>query len=291
VIKGYLLLFSGMALVGTYVALSKPLTAAIPVFLLATLRFAIAAVFMLGWLRHGPSLTAVPQAGLKQTLFLQSLFGNFLFSICMLWGVSLTSAAAAGVILASLPAVIALMSWLWLKERLTAKTLGAIGFAVLGVALLSLGKPQPSAAKTSVPGNLLVLGCVICEAVYVILGKRLTAYLSPQKISAVINLIGLALMLPFGLWQAASFDFYSVGGSVWLLLIFYALAASMISTWLWLSGLNYVPASRSGVFTIALPLSASLVAVGFLGESFTALHWLAFISACGGLLLATWPDR
>ena len=42
----YSLLAASMSLVGTYVALSKPLTAAIPVFVLAFLRFAIAAVAM-----------------------------------------------------------------------------------------------------------------------------------------------------------------------------------------------------------------------------------------------------
>ena len=50
----YLLLAGSMALVGTYVALSKPLTAALPVFLLAFLRFAIAAVAMLPWSRRHP---------------------------------------------------------------------------------------------------------------------------------------------------------------------------------------------------------------------------------------------
>jgi hypothetical protein len=38
-LTGYLLLFAGMSLVGTYVALSKPLTTVFPVFLLAWLRF------------------------------------------------------------------------------------------------------------------------------------------------------------------------------------------------------------------------------------------------------------
>ncbi len=42
----YSLLAASMSLVGIYVALSKPLTAAIPVFVLAFLRFAIAAVAM-----------------------------------------------------------------------------------------------------------------------------------------------------------------------------------------------------------------------------------------------------
>lgn len=40
-----------MALVGSYVALSKPLVAALSVFLLAWLRFGIGGVAMLHWLK------------------------------------------------------------------------------------------------------------------------------------------------------------------------------------------------------------------------------------------------
>ncbi len=51
---------------------------------------------------HGPRRMADAAA--------ESLFGNFLFSIFMLYGVSMTSAASAGVILSTLPAVVALFS-------------------------------------------------------------------------------------------------------------------------------------------------------------------------------------
>jgi drug/metabolite transporter (DMT)-like permease len=287
---GHMLLFSGMALVGVYVALSKPLTAAIPVFLLAWLRFAIAAVAMLPWTLGGREEAPVGRAQWHR-LFLQSLFGNFLFSICMLYGISMTSAASAGVILSTLPAVVALFSWLFLRERLSARGWWAVGLAVGGVALLSLARTDGGLAGGSAVGNLLVLGCVGCEAVYVILGKRLTATLSPMRISALINLFGLLLMTPFGLWQAASFDFDSVTGATWALLVFYALAASMVSTWLWLSGLRHVPASRSGVFTIAMPLAAAAVGVVWLGEHFSGAHALAFLLASSGIVLMTRTDR
>ena len=48
----YLCLASSMALVGSYVALSKPLVAAMPVFLLAWLRFGIGGLAIVGvlWL-------------------------------------------------------------------------------------------------------------------------------------------------------------------------------------------------------------------------------------------------
>lgn len=300
--RGYLLLFAGMSVVGTYVALSKPLTESIPVFLLATLRFLIAAILMVPWLRDRPldlAQTLPANVGplspkeVRKSLFLQSFFGNFLFSICMLLGVSLTSAASAGVILACLPAAVALLSWLWLRESLHPRLIAAVGLAVVGVALLSLAR-QPNevqATPSQLMGNALVVACVFCEAVYVILGKRLTAVMSPKRISALINLIGLVLMLPLGIWQGWNFDFSSISAAMWGLLVFYALAASMLSTWLWLSGLKYVPASQSGVFTIALPLAASLVAVSFLGERFTALHLAAFVCASLGVVLASFPAR
>jgi drug/metabolite transporter (DMT)-like permease len=300
--RGYLLLFAGMSVVGTYVALSKPLTATIPVFLLATLRFSIAAILMVPWLRDRPldpaqtlpaDADTLSPGDVGKTLFIQSFFGNFLFSICMLWGVSLTSAASAGVILACLPAAVALLSWLWLRETLHPRLIAAVGMAVLGVVLLSLAR-QPDAVQATdsqLMGNALVVACVFCEAVYVILGKRLTAVMSPKRISALINLIGLVLMLPLGIWQGWSFDFTSISATMWGLLVFYALAASMLSTWLWLSGLKVVPASQSGVFTIALPLAASLVAVSFLGERFTVLHLAAFVCASLGVVLASLPAR
>jgi drug/metabolite transporter (DMT)-like permease len=292
-VKGYSYLFSGMAVVGMYVALSKPLTQAFPVFLLATLRFAIAALLMLPWLfeKSSGNLKVVQKlsAPIKKTLFWQSFFGNFLFSIFMLYGVSQTSATASGVILASLPAVVAIFSWMFLKEVLSGRTVLAAGLAFAGVAALSIVKD--ASGVMSMAGNVLVFCCVCCEAVYIILGKRLTKSLSPKRISALINLIGLALMLPFGIWQATSFDFSTVSVAVWGLLVFYAVAASMLSTWLWLTGLKTVPASHSGVFTIALPMAATFVGVQFLGESLTLVHAVAFACAVAGILLIATSAR
>ena len=51
----FLCLALSMSLVGVYVALSKPLVAAIPVFLLGWMRFGIAAVAMAGWLKSRPA--------------------------------------------------------------------------------------------------------------------------------------------------------------------------------------------------------------------------------------------
>lgn len=236
----------------------------------------------------------------KRLLFLESFLGNFLFSVFMLFGVALTTAVSAGVIMSAIPAVVALLSRLFLKERLTRPTVAGIACAALGIGLFSVQKAAhhdlvnpETVLGLSRPtwGNLLVFAAVVCEASYVVIGKRLTEGLGPKRISAIINVWGFVLVTPMGLWAARSFDFTGVALPIWTLLLFYALAASMWTVWLWMTGLKTIPASRAGVFTVMLPVSAAAIGVLFLGESLTPGQVLAFAVALLGLVLATRPAR
>ena len=278
-----------MALVGSYVGLSKLLVLTFPIFLLAWLRFAVAAVAMLGWVRRGATEAPLSTRD-RRLLFLESFFGNFLFSICMLFGVGLSSALAAGVIMAGIPGAVALMSRIFLRERIAPRVMLGIGFAVAGIAVVSFSRNSAAGgSQASLAGNLLLVGAVICEASYVVIGKMLTGNVSPKRISALINLWGLALVTPFGLWQALRFDFDIVPVNAWALLLFYSMAASVVTVWLWMTGLKHVPASSAGVFSVLLPVSAAAVGVVFLGERFDAAQATAFGLALAGVVLATWP--
>ena len=293
-IWAYLSLALSTTLVGSYVGLSKLLVAVFPVLLLAWLRFGIAAVAMAHWVRRTPGEAPLSPRD-RGLLFWESFLGNFLFSICMLYGVAMTSAVAAGVTMAAIPAAIALLSRVVLGERIRPRVAAAIVCAMVGIGVLALGRAAPgaegAAAADSPWGYALLLAAVLCEACYVVIGKQLTGNVSPRRISALINLWGLLLVTPFGLWQALSFDFAAVPATTWGLLIFYALAASMVSVWLWMQGLKQVPASSAGVFMVLLPVSAALVGIVVLAEPFGAAHVLALGLALVGLLLATWPER
>ncbi len=289
-LAAYACLAASMALVGSYVGLSKLLVAVIPVFLLAWLRFGIAAVAMAHWVRRVPGEAPLSRHD-RVLLFWESFLGNFLFSICMLFGVLHSTALAAGVIMAAIPAVVALMSWAFLRERIAPRVAAGIAFAVGGIGVVSIARHEGASGSGSLLGNALLFGAVVCEASYVVIGKKLTGNVSPRRISALVNLWGLALVTPFGLWQATTFDFTAVSPKLWLLLLFYSLAASMWTVWLWMTGLRHVPASRAGVFTVMLPLAAAFVGIAFLGERLSGVQLTAFGLALTGVLLATWPGR
>lgn len=283
--RAYLPLAASMALVGVYVALAKPLLAVLPLFALALLRFAIAALAMLPFTPHAPGEAPLSRQE-HRLFFVQSFFGNFLFSICLLAGLQRTTATAAGVILSTLPAAVAVLSWLVLRERLGRRALAAIALAVGGIALLQFARGADAAgARATVLGNLLILAAVVCEATYVIVGKRLTATRTPLRISALLNLWGLGLMAPLGIWQLAAVDLAALSALHWALLVFYALSASWFAVWLWMTGLKHLPANQAGVFTVALPIAAAAIGVAFLGEAFTPLHAAALAAAATGVVL------
>lgn len=291
----YFLLALSMSLVGSYVALSKPMVASLPVFLLAWLRFGIGGLAMPHWLKK-PAGEPPMSTHTKMLIFLESLLGNFLFTICMLYGVSMTSAVSAGVIMAAIPAVVALLSWAFLRERIGLRVWAAIACAAFGIGLFALSKSEQGlssavTARTMWLGNLLVLGAVVCESAYAVIGKKLTGALGPKRITALINLWGFVLMTPMGVYVALKFDFGAVASGSWLLLVFYSLAASMWTVWLWMTGLQTVPAAKAGVFTVMLPISAALVGVLVLGETLHGLQLLAFAIALLGVVLATLPGR
>ena len=295
----YSLLALSMSLVGSYVALSKPLVAALPVFLLAWLRFGIGLLAMPHWLIKPPGEPPMTRKT-RWLIFLESFLGNFLFTICMLFGVSMTTAVSAGVIMAAIPTMVAVLSWVFLRERIGPRVCLAIVLAVLGIGLFSLSKSelQPHLDKALDAnlssnyqwlGNVLVFGAVLCEAAYAVIGKKLTGSVSPKRITALINLWGFALMTPMGLYAAWSFNFGAVAAGNWLLLLFYALAASVWTVWLWMTGLQTVPASRAGVFTVMLPIAAAVVGVLVLGETLSVVQMFAFGLCLGGVVLATLP--
>ena len=271
-----------MSLVGSYVGLAKLLVAVFPVFLLAGLRFGTAAVLMLPWLRREPG-AALLDPGTRRLLFLESFFGNFLFSVCLLFGMKQTSAAVAGVIMAGMPAAVALLSRLFLGERIAPRTWGAIACSVSGIAMVAA--QREGGASTTPLGLGLLLGALLCESLYVVIGKRLTLSVSPKRISALMNLWGLGLSLPFALWQAAGFDFSRPSLVHWGLTAFYAVAASVVTVWLWMRGLRHVPAAKAGVFMVFLPITTAIVGLA-LGESMSSMQVLAYALALAGVVLA-----
>ncbi|BCL74687.1 hypothetical protein JHS3_04230 [Jeongeupia sp. HS-3] len=279
-----LCLIAAMLMVGSNVGIGKGIVAIMPVLLFALLRFVVGVTVLAPFYRPA-QIRRVSRAEWRN-LFLQALFGTFLFTLLMLYGVQRTSALAAGVITSTIPAVVILLAWLLLRERPSRRALLAVALAMGGVLIVNVARSSGDDGG-SLFGNLLVLGAVCCESLYVILSRRLTQTLPAIEICAYTHAIGLLLMLPLGLGAAWSFDFAVIDAKTWALTVWYGLAASVFSFWLWMKGIRHVPGSLAGVFTAVLPIAAAAYGIVFLGERPTLAHGIALACVLAGIVIAS----
>jgi len=284
----YAQLALAMILVGANVGVAKLLAEALPIALIAFLRCTLACLVLWPLAHQLDGLPRLPRPVLLN-LFWQAIFGTAVYNAGLLAGLRLTTALEGGLVLATLPAVVALGSFLVLRERLRPGQIIAAGLAGAGMAAITLAR-LGSEAGGSLAGNALVLLGVCGEAAYVLLAKRIAGRAPVITASLWMQLFSTIVLLPFAAPGFAALGALADPGIAGLL-VFHSLTASVLCLLLWYQGLKRVPAGVAGVFTAFLPASAAVVAVAFLGESFSAVHAVGFVLMMVSMLLATWPAR
>ena len=282
----YLQLALSMALVGANVAVAKLLAEALPIPMIAFLR-CVLAVLLLWPLARLLESAARPEGPVLQNLAWQALFGTVIYNAGLLAGLRLTSALEGGLVLASLPAVVALGSAFWLRERLTRPQWIAVGLAAFGMAAMTMARSSSEAAG-SVVGNALIFGGIIGEALYVLLARRIAGRIGVITASLWMQIFSALMLAPFALPDMASITAL-MDPRLAALLVFHSVTASVLCLLLWYAGLQRVGAGVAGIFTAFLPATAALVAVVILRESFTTIHAIGFALMMLSVLIATWP--
>lgn len=284
----YAQLALAMILVGANVGVSKLLAAALPIALILFLR-CLMAVVVLWPLACALEGRVRPSPRALRNLALQALFGTAVYNAALLAGLRLTSALEGGMVLATLPAVVAMGSFFWLRERLAGRQWIAAALAGFGMASITLARLD-AGGHGSLLGNFLIFLGVGGEAIYVLLAKRLAGTAPVITASLWMQVFSALTLLPF-----AAPDFSGIAAladpTLLALLVFHAMTASVISLLLWYNGLKRVPAGIAGVFTAFLPASAAVTAVLLLGERFGAVHAAGFALMMASVMLATWPRR
>jgi drug/metabolite transporter (DMT)-like permease len=135
-------LLAAMTLTGANVAFGKAVVAAFPVYVFVLFRFVISSAALLGAAsaEPGPKLKGM-SFGQWRDLVLMSLLGMVGFTVLMFEGLKRTAAADAGIITATLPAVVALIG-MALGECLSRLQAAAIALAVGGLGVSSCRQHQ-----------------------------------------------------------------------------------------------------------------------------------------------------
>jgi drug/metabolite transporter (DMT)-like permease len=107
-----------MAIFGSGTPVSKIVTKAFPVFIASGLRMAVAALVLLPFMLADRGRLSSLSKRDYLLVALIALVGMFGFSAFMLYGLKMVSGVAGSVVMSTTPAVTALASFVFLKERL-----------------------------------------------------------------------------------------------------------------------------------------------------------------------------
>lgn len=284
----YGLLIIAQILVGGSIVGTKYLMASMPVLFLLVMRFALAAgiLFPLHWiLDPNPKniLLHFRQLTPRDWLFLigQAVCAGVLFNFLMILGLRYTDAHVAGIITSALPAIIAVMSWLILKERFTRKTLFCVFLATIGLLIISVDNLQTLSAQQSLLGNMLVFLSLLPEATYYILTKKHPVRLPIFLMSSFINALNALVVLPITLYyldpqslQFSSFD--------WFILVVISIASGLFYV-CWYLGAIKAEAVMSSLATAVMPVATVTVAWLCLGETIDELQLLGMVFVVGSI--------
>ena len=281
---------ASFVLVGISVPLAKLMVRDLPIFLACGVRFvaAVSVALPLLWLR-GETVFGIASRD-HRLLFAQALPGVFLFPVLLFEGLKATNGTAAGVVLGTMPAVVAVLAVVLLGERPGVRVWLGIALAAAAMILLEL---QNASTETSAVswGLVLVMTAVVAEAFYTVLARGLGGRVSPVAICAWLSLFGLIAFAPFALVDAARIDLASVSWTSWASAVYYGVFPSVASFLLFYSAIRRIEAAKAGIFTSLMPLTAIVLSIAILGEELSTADAIGALLVFAAIALIVIPFR
>ncbi|PDW01044.1 DMT family transporter [Candidatus Chloroploca asiatica] len=256
----------------------------IPPLPFAALRFSGAALLL--WLilrlREGPQ--SLPR-GLLWKLTWVGIAGNTIYQVAFTYGLKLTTAANASLIIATTPALVAGFGALLGIERV--RRIGVIGIflAISGVALILVAQGLQFRSE-SIVGDLLLIGCAIAWTIYTLGVRTLGGSLSPLAITTWTMVAGLPGLVLAALPDMLRTNWATVSLNVWAGLAYSMVLGIVVAYVLWNNSVRVAGSNRTAIYGCAIPLVATLVAWPVLGETPTYLQGFGAILIVVGVLLS-----
>ncbi|MBJ6752249.1 DMT family transporter [Geomonas anaerohicana] len=258
---------------GTFVAARLAVKEA-PPFFSASSRFSIAGICLVAltaWYaaKEGKPFPVPKSVREFALLFSLGVTGIFCYNAVFFTGLKLTTATSGALIVAINPLITAVLSALWLRERVTLTQGLGLLVSLLGVSVvISKGSWAVLAGFAFNKGDLIMLGAPLCWALYSILGKKALSRFTPLAATAYAALFGTMLLVPAALVEHAVIggpmpSFTLVG---WLAILQLALLGTVVGFVWWYQGVGRIGASRAAVFVNLVPFFGALQAALFLGE-------------------------
>lgn len=265
--------------------LAKAVVTLLPPISLAFWRWLVAVILLLpfAWPHLKRDWSLIRRSWLPLSVI--SLAGVSCYNTFLYIGVQTTTAVNSGLILATGPAAIVLLSRLVLNNRIRHIQMAGLVLSFTGVALIiANGRLETIIGLVFVRGDLWVIGSVIASAVFSVF-LHFRPKIHPLSFMLTTFVIGLVFLIPFYVWELSHSAPVNVTIEVISSIAYVAIAPSIIAFFCWNRGIELVGASRAGLFLYLTPLFVAIMAYLFLGEILYWYHVAGMLLIFAGVLL------
>jgi len=234
-----------------------------------------------------PFLPKLPRpryrAGDWKLLGLSALFIPCAYYLAEGYAVRYTTSSQAGVVSAIVPLLVAAGAWLFLKERLTARSITAIAASLVGVAMLSLGGVEQASASNPVLGNFLELLAMVAAAGSMLSIKHLTARYDAWLLTGMQAVVGAVFFLPFALADGLA-PLLTAPPLAWACVAYLGIVVSLAAFGMYNTAVKVMSASRASIAVNAVPAVALVTGWFARGESLSLVQLAACAVIVGAVV-------
>lgn len=219
---------------------------------------------------------------------LSGVFGITLYFSMENIGVKLTSASNAALIVASYPAITALLELAIYKIRITKRKMAGIALAALGVYILSYVRDQ-FGGREQIVGNLTLIATGVVWAFYNFTTRKIANKYPAVTLSFYQTLAGTFFLLPLTLFERGSWQYPTALSTA--LMLYLGIFCSVIAYLLYNFGLRRLSSSTSVALMNLVPIFGVLFSVLILGESVSARQFIGGAIVLVGVMLSVRQNK
>ena len=212
-----------------------------------------------------------------------------LVAVFHLWiqvtGLQFTTASNTGWIIGTAPLFMALLGFIFYKERIILVQFAGILVAIFGLLLL-IGKGDISnIGLIENKGDLLVLGSAFTWGVYSIINKKISLSYSPLMTILYLFLMMAVIIIPFNLNKETINSVINLSMISWMWILFLGIFCSGIAYVIWAQALRDMESAKVGAFLYFEPLVTVIAAWFFLSEEITLLMIFSGLLITAGVFI------
>jgi drug/metabolite transporter (DMT)-like permease len=197
------------------------------------------------------------------------------------WGILLSTASNAALLIVVEPVAVMLLSPILLGERLSPREAGGAALALLGTVVVVVNG-IPGMSGRLVPhwrGDTLLILAGLAYGAYSLLGRDVLLRHDPLRVTTQSILWGVLAMAPLAALELPSQPFIAWSPSVLLGVGYLSIVITAFGYLVWNWALARIPAPRAAIFLTVQPIVGALLGVVLLSEAFT------LFTATGGTLI------